>query len=153
MLSTGSVNTIHGLADLHNQLNLWRTCLMAQNRSLCPVFVMFGEVSRISRGCISAGARTYSCAAGRDGQGLKAAIERGNCFVSVKPAVLRLRFCFAKLSKRGIDFSGEDEITFGQAMNLVRPDFHLHLAPSEVEVRVVALLFGDFPDSVDAGER
>ena len=28
-----------------------------------------------------------------------------------------------------IDFGGQDEIAFGEAVNLMRPDFHAHFAP------------------------
>ncbi len=42
MLSTGSVKTIHGMTDLHQQVNIRRTCFMAQN-PLAPGSARGGE--------------------------------------------------------------------------------------------------------------
>jgi hypothetical protein len=48
---------------------------------------------------------------------------------------------------------GQDEIAFGEAVDLVRPDLGPHVAPAQVDVRVVPLLFGQLADTVREVER
>jgi hypothetical protein len=45
------------------------------------------------------------------------------------------------------------KIAFGEAVDLVRPDLGPHVAPAQVDVRVVPLLFGQLADTVREVER
>ena len=47
-----------------------------------------------------------------------------------------------------IRFCREKEIAFGQALNLMRPNFHLALAPCQKQIRMMALVFRNRPDFV-----
>src|SRR5205823_5216494 len=47
-----------------------------------------------------------------------------------------------------VGFSGEDEVAFGQAIDFVRPDRELHFAPGQINIRMMALSFGQFTDLV-----
>ena len=49
---------------------------------------------------------------------------------------------------QGIDFGGHHKVAFRQPINLVCPDGDPGLAPRKIDVGVVALLFGELPDSV-----
>jgi hypothetical protein len=48
-----------------------------------------------------------------------------------------------------VDFGGHDEVTFGEAVNLVSPESDFSFAPSQQNVGVVALLFGDCANAID----
>jgi hypothetical protein len=48
-----------------------------------------------------------------------------------------------------VDFGGEDEIAFGQAVDFVSPNLDPRLAPGKIDVGMMVLLFGDFPDTVN----
>ena len=50
---------------------------------------------------------------------------------------------------RSIDLRCENEIAFRQPIDLVRPDFYLNLSPTEEDIGMVSLLFGDVSDFVD----
>src|SRR5262245_525696 len=52
-----------------------------------------------------------------------------------------------------VTLGGEHEVTFGEAIDLVRPDVDANLAPREVDVGVVVLLFGHGADAVYESER
>jgi len=47
-----------------------------------------------------------------------------------------------------VDFRGENKIAFRQSINLVSPDLHLSSSPREVNVRMMALIFGDCSNPV-----
>ena len=51
------------------------------------------------------------------------------------------------------DFGGEDEVTFAQAIDAVRPNLDAGLAPGEIDVRVMICFFRDFTDAVDKFKR
>src|SRR5439155_25639813 len=51
-------------------------------------------------------------------------------------------------SQQLVCFGGENEIAFCQSVYLVRPDCQLHFAPSQVNVRVMALGFGQLADFI-----
>jgi hypothetical protein len=55
--------------------------------------------------------------------------------------------CFVWLSQL-IDLRGQDEIRFGQSIHGVRPGRDLDLAPSEENVGMMALLFGQFANPI-----
>ena len=48
-----------------------------------------------------------------------------------------------------VDLRGQDEIAFGQAVDLVRPDGYLGVSPTETDVRMVPLRFGKFAYLID----
>jgi hypothetical protein len=52
-----------------------------------------------------------------------------------------------------LDLGGEDEIAFGEAVDFMRPDGDLHLAPGEVNVRVMVLGFSQFADLIRKRKR
>ena len=52
-----------------------------------------------------------------------------------------------------IDFGGEDEIAFGEAVDLVGPRGDYGFAPAEQNVWMMALRFGDFAHFNHKGER
>src|SRR5437870_170759 len=49
--------------------------------------------------------------------------------------------------------SPEDEVAFGEAVDLVGPNRDFDPAPGQVNVRMMTLLFGEFADLVGKGER
>ena len=51
------------------------------------------------------------------------------------------------------DFRGENKIAFRQSADFVRPDFNVHFAPGEANVRMMSLLFRNRADFVHESER
>lgn len=47
-----------------------------------------------------------------------------------------------------VDFCREDEVALGQSVDFVSPDGHPHFAPSQVDIRVVALFLGEATDEI-----
>ena len=56
-------------------------------------------------------------------------------------------------ARQPTDFGGEDEVAFRQAINLVRPEGELDAAPGQINIGMMVLLFGQFPDLVGKMER
>ena len=48
-----------------------------------------------------------------------------------------------------VNFRGQDEITLGESIDLVRPNCYLGTAPTKTDVRMMALFFGEFSGAVD----
>ena len=51
-----------------------------------------------------------------------------------------------------VAFRREDEITLGEAVDLVREDHDAHLSPREEEIRVVLLFLGHSAHAIDEGQ-
>ena len=64
---------------------------------------------------------------------------------SLKPTALSWPASSQPRCVGAIHFGGQDEITFAEAVDFVGPDLDLDLAPGQIKVRVMSLLFGDFP--------
>ena len=58
-----------------------------------------------------------------------------------------------RLAGQTVDFGGHDEVTFGEAVDLVRPQGDFGFAPDQQDVGMVALLFGERADFIDEIER
>src|SRR5207249_5484090 len=56
-------------------------------------------------------------------------------------------------SIQSVNLRSHDEITFGQTVDLVRPERDFHPAPGEINVRMMTLFFREFADFVGEGER
>src|SRR5262245_57332858 len=85
-------------------------------------------------------------------------IERPAAQRTVSLARLRTyqSICMDTLSVLGadaIDLRGENEVAFGEAVDLLRPDGHAGFAPAEKDLRMVALLLGNRADGVDETQR
>lgn len=52
-----------------------------------------------------------------------------------------------------VDFGGEDEVGFGEAVDFVGPGSNFGFAPREQNIGMMALLLGELADSVDEVER
>ena len=52
-----------------------------------------------------------------------------------------------------VDLGGEDEVALAQALDGVRVDFDLGVAPAEREVGMMPLSFGQRADAIDERER
>ena len=52
-----------------------------------------------------------------------------------------------------VDLRGENEVTLGEAVDLVRPDLNLRDAPAKTDVRMVTLLLREIADTVHEVER
>ncbi len=50
-------------------------------------------------------------------------------------------------------FGGQDKVTFGQTLNLVRPNFEFALSPGQIQVRMVALSLRNHANFVRKGLR
>src|ERR1043165_4246475 len=83
-----------------------------------------------NRASVGAAATTFACAAagGNGSLGLRARRTGG---AASAPA------------ERAVGLGGEKEVALGEAVDLVRPDFHGAAAPAHVQIRVMALLFRD----------
>ncbi len=51
-----------------------------------------------------------------------------------------------------VDFCGEDEVTFGESVDFVGPDFDSDLSPGEMHVGMVGLFLGYGAGAIDEGE-
>ena len=63
--------------------------------------------------------------------------------------------CYKSFMRGGcelVDLCGQDEVALRQAIDFVRPDGDFHSSPSQEDVRMVALLFGESANLVDEFE-
>jgi hypothetical protein len=67
-------------------------------------------------------------------------------------AVAALGFAQEGATLQFVYFCGEDEIAFGEAVDLMRPSGDYGFAPAEENVWMMALGFGDFADFINEGE-
>ena len=51
-------------------------------------------------------------------------------------------------SIQAVNLRSHDEVAFGQAVDLVRPERDFHAAPGEINVRMMTLFFREFADLV-----
>ena len=51
-----------------------------------------------------------------------------------------------------VDLCGENEITLGETVDLVRPDLDLRDPPAKTHVWMMRLFFGEITDSIDEVE-
>ncbi len=51
------------------------------------------------------------------------------------------------------DFGGEDKVAFRKAVDAVRPDLDLRVAPGKINIGMMVLFLGEFADLVDEIKR